>query len=75
MASFAVSMVLWLIDTIASIVNITWVTTVVEWISFNGRYNGFTQGTFDYANMIFFLSFTALFLFLTVRVLDRKRYA
>lgn len=74
-ASFAVSMVLWLIDTIASIINITWVTTVVNWISFNGRYNGFTQGTFDYANMIFFLSFTALFLFLTVRVLDRKRYA
>ena len=74
-ASFAVSMVLWLIDTVASLVNVAWVTKLVGWISFNGRYTGFTQGTFDYANMIFFLSFTALFLFLTVRVLDRKRYA
>lgn len=74
-ASFAVSMVLWLIDTVASIINVSWVTKLVSWISFNTRYNGFTQGTFDYANMIFFLSFTALFLFLTVRVLDRKRYA
>ena len=74
-ASFAVSMVLWLIDSIASIVSVDGVSKVINWISFNSRYIGFTQGTFDYADMVFFLSFAAFFLFLTVRVLDRKRYA
>lgn len=74
-ASFAVSMALWLIDTVASLINVGWVTKLVGWISFNSRYTGFTQGILDYSNMVFFASFTALFLFLTVRVLDRKRYA
>lgn len=75
LGSFAVSLVLILMDTFAEILNIGWVTAVVEWISFGGRYTTFTEGIFDFANAIFFLSFTALFLFLTVRVLERKRYS
>lgn len=74
-SSFAVSLFLILMDTFAQIINVTWVTTVVGWVSFSGRYTTFTEGIMDFANVIFFLSFAALFLFLTVRVLEKKRYS
>ncbi len=73
--SFAISLVLILMDTFAQILNAAWVTKAVEWISFSGRYTTFTEGILDLSNVIFFLSFAALFLFLTVRVLEKKRYA
>ena len=33
------------------------------------------MGVLNYANVIFFLSITALFVFLTVRALEKKRWA
>ena len=48
---------------------------VVDFISINQRYNDFTIGVINYDNIIFFLSMQALFIFLTVRVLDRKRWS
>jgi ABC-2 type transport system permease protein len=73
--SFAVSMILMLLDTIGSTVNQEWFTKFVEWVSFSGRYETFTKGILDLSNVVFFLSIIAIFLFLTIRVLDRKRWA
>ena len=50
-------------------------TDVIGFLSVTGRYNDFTTGIINYDNIIFFLSFQALFLFLTVRVLDHKRWS
>lgn len=74
-ASFAISLFLMLLDTFASIVNIGIVKKIADWVSFLGRYESFTAGIFDYSNVVFFLSFTAVFLFLTVRMLEKKRWA
>ena len=73
--SFAVSLILWLMDSLAQMINVSFVTKAISWVSFNGRYEAFTTGTLDYSNIVFFLSFAAIFIFLTVRVLDRKRWA
>ncbi|MBO5908433.1 MAG: ABC transporter [Clostridia bacterium] len=73
--SFTLTFVIYLLDYLASLVNVGWVTKVVEWISFTGRYNTFVEGVIDYSNAIFFIGFTAIFLFLTVRVLDKRRYS
>ena len=51
------------------------VSAVVNFISVSQRYNDFTIGVINYDNVLFFLSMQALFLFLTVRVLDRKRWS
>jgi len=64
-----------LLDYLASLVNLKFVTAIVTWISFVGRYNTFVQGIIDYSNVIFFVGFAAIFLFLTVRVLDKRRYS
>ena len=73
--SFAISMSLMMLDTITASVNIPFLNKVVEWISFSGRYQTFTEGIFDFSNVVFFISFVALFLFFTVRVLEKKRYS
>lgn len=73
--SFAASIVLYLMDSIASSIGVSWITKAVEWISFIGRYSAFAQGVIDYSNAVFFIGFTAIFIFLTVRVLDKRRYS
>ena len=50
------------------------VTVAVDFLSVTERYNHFTGGTIRYDDVVFFLSMQALFLFLAVRVLDRKRW-
>lgn len=70
-----ISILLAILDTLASLVNISWVSTAAEWISFSGRFNTFCSGILDYANIAFFLSFAAVFLFLTVRVQEKRRWS
>lgn len=72
---FAASIVLYLMDSIATSIGVSWITKAVKWISFIGRYSAFAQGVIDYSNAVFFLGFAAIFIFLTVRVLDKRRYS
>lgn len=73
--TFAISVILVMIDSVGSMFSsAAWLQAVVEFISVNSRYNEFTNGIIQYDNVIFFLSMQALFVFLTVRVLDRKRW-
>ena len=74
-ASFAASILLYIMDSVAESINIKAVTKVVEKISFIGRYNTFASGIIDYSNAVFFIGFAAIFIFLTVRVLDKRRYS
>ncbi|MBR1863085.1 MAG: ABC transporter permease subunit [Ruminococcus sp.] len=49
--------------------------TVLEKLSFGERYYSFTYGVFDFSNVVFFISAIAAFLFLTVRVLEKRRWS
>lgn len=73
--SFSVSMFLILLDFVPSLFGNNIFTKVISWLSFTERYNSFNQGIFDISNTVFFLSLTATFLFLTVRVIDKKRWS
>lgn len=44
-------------------------------LSFFERYSGFTYGLFDLANVLFFISAIVMFLFFTVRVLEKRRWS
>jgi ABC-2 type transport system permease protein len=48
---------------------------VLEWFSLLSRYRDFTTGIFGIAPIIYFLSFIGLFLFLTMRVIDKRRWS
>lgn len=75
-ATIGISIVLLIMDNISSrFSSIKLITTVINFLSVYQRYNSFTSGTINYSNIIFFLSMQALLLFLTVRVLDSKRWS
>jgi ABC-2 type transport system permease protein len=47
---------------------------VLDSVSVFGRFTAFTSGYFDISALVFYLSLSALFLYLTVRIYDRRRY-
>lgn len=47
---------------------------ILIWISFMDRYYEFSSGIIDITSIIFLLSYAVVFIFLTIRVLERKRW-
>ncbi|MBQ1950442.1 MAG: ABC transporter permease subunit [Clostridia bacterium] len=73
--TLAVSVLLMSIDILSTLfASFSFVTAIVEFLSISSRYGDFTSGLIQYDNVVFFLTAQALFVFLTVRVLDSKRW-
>lgn len=72
--TFVVSVFLMYIDNLATAISNKTVSSVVSWLSFNSRYTTFTQGIFSISSTVFFLSVIAVFLFLTARRLESRRW-
>lgn len=74
-SSIAVIISLLLISLLADTVENEFVRVVLKWISVIDRYTPFTNGYFDIPALIYFISFTGVFLFLTVRVYEKRRWS
>ena len=48
--------------------------TVVRWISIFDRFNDFSNGVLDISALIYYFSITVVFLFLCVRVMEKRRW-
>jgi ABC-2 type transport system permease protein len=48
---------------------------VLEWFSLIKRYENFSMGVVKLSDIIYYLSFSSFFLFLTVRLIDKKRWS
>ena len=73
--TFMISFMIMMIDQLTEVfTSNTTVVAIVDFFSVYQRYVNFTVGSINYADVIFFLSMQALFVFLTVRSLDRKRW-
>lgn len=72
---FAAMLALFLIGSISSIIPVKWIASILSNLAFSTRYSPFTYGVFDFSNVLFFVSATAIFLFLSVRVLERRRWS
>ena len=73
--SFIVMIVLYLFSTIGNLIPVEFISKIFSRLSFWERYYGFTYGLFDLSNALFFISAVVVFLFLTVRVLEKRRWA
>ena len=73
--SFGANLVLMLITTIASVIPWQIVKDIISSLAIFDRYYEFTTGIFSFSNAFFFLSVMVIFLFLTVRVLEKRRWA
>lgn len=72
--SFVVSVALMFIGNMASAFSGSWVGTLIGWISFTDRYDVFTQGIFSISSCVYFLSVMAIFVFLTARKVESRRW-
>ncbi|MBE6766284.1 MAG: ABC transporter [Ruminococcaceae bacterium] len=60
---------------VATTTNAQWLLNLAEKISFDIRYQDFYKGIIDFSNIVFFGGIAFLFIFLTVRMLDKRRWA
>ncbi|MBR2879388.1 MAG: ABC-2 transporter permease [Oscillospiraceae bacterium] len=74
-SGFAVSLFLVLVDALIYVVSGELFQKIFSYMSFNGRYNGFTIGIIDFSNVLFFLSIAAMFVLLTAAVLEKRRWS
>jgi len=62
------------LDTLASSIGVEFIQTILSAISFTTPYQNFAVGIIKLSDIVFFLSVPVLFNFLTVRVLERRRW-
>ncbi len=70
----AILLVLLLISLVNSLIPVYWIRFVFSSISVFARFQNFTQGVFDFSALLYYLSVAAAFLYLTVRVFDKRRW-
>lgn len=74
-ATLAVFALLLILDLCYNLVNTAWIKSVLYWLSIYRRYNTFIMGVFSLADFVYYISVSAVFLFLTVRMLEKKRWS
>ena len=73
--SIGANIALCLFDVLANYVPWEWLQELILSLSVFYKYQEFTYGIFSLKNIVFFLSLIVLFNFLTVRVLERRRWS
>ena len=66
--------VMTLIGIVASAINAAPIRTVLNWISVLSRYDNFALGMFDFSALLYYVSIAGIFIFLTVRVYEKRRW-
>ena len=62
-------------QTINNYINSEFIRRIFSAISVMSRFTYFSYGLFDWASLVYYISLTAVFLFLTVRVFERRRWS
>lgn len=64
-----------LCDLLLSITDIVIITKLVNLISVSTRFLKFSSGLFDLSSIFYFLSLTVIFLFVNIRIIDKRRWS
>ncbi len=59
---------------LTSFINVVWIRTALSWISVYSRFGNFQNGLFDFAAILYYVSLAFVFLFLTIRVYEKRRW-
>lgn len=74
-SGFAVMLLLMMIDPLAQFTSNKILSSVLSGLSFSSRYNTFTLGIIDFSGVLFFVSVSAVFIFFTIRVFEKRRWS
>ncbi len=73
--SLIVTVILLLLDSVVSMLSIPFLSDIIAAISITQRYNDFVNGILDISNVIFFVSIVVVVNFITVRILEKRRWS
>ena len=73
-SAFAANFVLWMVDLLADQISPAFAREALHFISLYARYEPFMLGQLSYASVLYFLSFIAVCLTVTVHILDARRF-
>ena len=73
--SIGVGLMIYMLDSLASLVDVDFFKNLLYSISFNRAFSNFTNGIIGLSPTLFFLSVTAIFLFLCARVFEKRRWS
>ena len=59
---------------LASLISVPWLRTFLSYFAIGGRYSYLAGGQFDFSAILYYLSISGVFLLLTIRVFERKRW-
>lgn len=63
-----------LVGVISASIDSEGVRMVLNWISLLSRFDAFAMGMFDFSAILYYVSIAGIFIFLTVRVYDKRRW-
>jgi ABC-2 type transport system permease protein len=72
---FVSLLLMWFIDFLAGTFLTGIASQILSWFSLLSRYKDFNSGIFDLAPVVYYLSFIVVFLFLTIRVVEKRRWS
>jgi len=73
--SFAIILILWVVNQIVPYIEIPIFSKILRWLSIYDRYAYFIYGILDLTTVIYYLSISFVFLFLTIRVFEKRRWS
>ena len=73
--SIGVGLLIYMLDSLASMLSVDWITSLFHNISFDAHFTNFINGIINLTSVLFFVSVIAVFLFLCVRVLEKRRWS
>lgn len=73
--TFVINILIIYASSLRSIIDIGWIATVIEKIAFITAFENFGNTVFSIPDVFYFLSITAVFIFLSVRSLEKRRWA
>lgn len=74
-AGMALGLLVSFLTNISDMISIEWITFVLQKINPLSYYTNFTYGILSITDIVYYLTLTGLFLFFTVRVLEKRRWS
>ena len=70
----AIIAVMLVLDALNQFIDVYAIRFVIDWVSIMSRFGNFTNGMLDFSSVLYYLSITGVFLLLTTRVYDKRRW-
>ena len=75
-STFGVLLLLWIGgQAIIPLVSVGWIVSILQWFSVYDRFAPFAQGLLSITQIFYYISFAAVFVFLTIRTVERRRWS